>query len=65
MCFTAEQFFSSEAAVVLEELTQGQMLQARVVGHAEDGIPFVEIFQLLRSHQVCCIIHGGAFLVPI
>lgn len=41
-----EEYFSSEAATVLEELTQGQMLQAQVVGRSEEGIPYVHIYQI-------------------
>lgn len=41
-----EEYFSSEAANVLEELTQGQMLQAQVVGRSEEGIPYVHIYQI-------------------
>ncbi|KAL4223473.1 protein kinase A regulatory subunit binding [Mactra antiquata] len=47
-----EQYFSAEAAVVLEELTQGKMLQARVTGHAEDGTPYVEISQLMPPRRL-------------
>ena len=41
-----ENYFSAEAAAVLEELTQGKLLQAQVVGRAEDGIPYVHIYQI-------------------
>lgn len=41
-----EEYFSSEAANVLEELTQGQMLQAQVVARSEEGIPYVHIYQI-------------------
>lgn len=41
-----ETYFSPEAAAVLEELTQGKLLQAQVVGKAEDGIPYVHIYQI-------------------
>lgn len=39
-------YFNSDGATVLEELTQGKLLQAQVVGRAEDGIPFVHIYQV-------------------
>ncbi|WAR02980.1 AKAP1-like protein [Mya arenaria] len=38
-----EAFYSPEAAVVLEELTQGKLLQAQVVGRAEDGVPYLSL----------------------
>lgn len=41
-----EEYFSSEAAVVLEELTQGKLLQAQVVGRNEDGIAYCHIYQI-------------------
>ena len=44
--FVGETYFSTEAAAVLEELTQGKLLQAQVVGKAEDGIPYVHIYQI-------------------
>lgn len=31
---------------MLEELTQGQMLQAQVVARSEEGIPYVHIYQI-------------------
>ena len=49
---TDETFYSPEAAVVLEELTQGKMLQAQVVGKAEDGIPYIHIYQISGPSQV-------------
>ena len=41
-----EEYFSSEAAAVLEELTQGKLLQAQVVGRNEDGIAYCHIYQI-------------------
>lgn len=41
-----EEYFSPEAAAILEELTQNKMLQAQVVGRSEDGIPYVHIYQI-------------------
>ncbi|XP_048751874.2 A-kinase anchor protein 1, mitochondrial-like isoform X2 [Ostrea edulis] len=41
-----EDYFSAEAAAILEELTQGKMLQAQVVGRSEEGIPYVHIYQI-------------------
>lgn len=36
--------FTVEAAAVLEELTQGRVIQVQIVGHAEDGVPYVHIY---------------------
>lgn len=47
-----EQYFSTEAAVVLEELTQGKLLQAQVVGHADDGIPYVHVYQICSANSI-------------
>lgn len=44
-----ESYFSVEAAAVLEELTQGKLLQAQVVAHAEDGLPYINLFMLSRN----------------
>lgn len=41
-----EEYFSSEAAAVLEELTQGKLLQAQVVGRNDDGIAYCHIYQI-------------------
>ncbi|KAK6184235.1 hypothetical protein SNE40_006745 [Patella caerulea] len=41
-----EDFFSDKAGSVLEELTQGKLLQAQVINRAEDGIPYIHIYQI-------------------
>ncbi|XP_060067283.1 KH domain-containing protein akap-1-like isoform X2 [Ylistrum balloti] len=41
-----EEYFSSEAAATLEELTQGKLLQAQIVGRSEDGTPYIHIYQI-------------------
>ena len=50
-----ENYFSAEAAAVLEELTQGKLLQAQVVGRAEDGIPYVHIYQISGNTSVSMV----------
>lgn len=50
-----EQYFSTEAAVVLEELTQGKLLQGQVVGRAEDGIPYVHVYQILGANSAVLV----------
>ena len=52
MFIIGESYFSPEAAAVLEELTQGKLLQAQVVGRAEDGIPYVHIYQISGNTSV-------------
>lgn len=54
--FVDEQYFSTEAAVVLEELTQGKLLQGQVVGRADDGIPYVHVYQILGANSVIIFI---------
>ncbi|KAK3591532.1 hypothetical protein CHS0354_031644 [Potamilus streckersoni] len=41
-----ENYFSPEAAAVLEELTQRKLLQAQVCGRSDDGIPYIHIYQI-------------------
>ena len=41
-----------EAAVTLEELTQGKLLQAQVVGRSEDGVPYINVFQIQPNSAV-------------
>lgn len=50
-----ESYFSAEAAAVLEELTQGKLLQAQVVGRAEDGIPYVHIYQISGNNSALMV----------
>lgn len=38
--------WSVEACATFEELAQGQILQALVVDHAEDGVPFVHLYRV-------------------
>ncbi|XP_067685856.1 A-kinase anchor protein 1, mitochondrial-like [Haliotis asinina] len=41
-----EEYFSDQSSAVLEELTQGKLLQAQVINRAEDGIPYIHIYQI-------------------
>ncbi|XP_046543275.1 A-kinase anchor protein 1, mitochondrial-like [Haliotis rubra] len=41
-----EEYFSDQGSTVLEELTQGKLLQAQVINRAEDGIPYIHIYQI-------------------
>lgn len=52
-----ETYFSTEAAAVLEELTQGKLLQAQVVGKAEDGIPYVHIYQISGNNTSALMVN--------
>ncbi|XP_021371300.1 KH domain-containing protein akap-1-like isoform X2 [Mizuhopecten yessoensis] len=47
-----EEYFSSEAAATLEELTQGKLLQAQIVGRNEDGTPYIHIYQIAGEKVV-------------
>ena len=33
-----------EANAVLEQMVQGQVVQAEVVGHESDGVPYVQLY---------------------
>lgn len=54
---------------MLEELTQGKLLQAQVVGRAEDGVPYINVFQIQPnsavSHQESIIIFMTIALMRI
>ena len=39
-----EEGFGTEASAILEEMVQGQMLQAQIVGQEEDGIPYIQLY---------------------
>ena len=41
-----EEYFSIESANVLDELTQGKVLQAQVVSRAEDLVPYIHLYQI-------------------
>ncbi|XP_074643675.1 A-kinase anchor protein 1, mitochondrial-like [Tubulanus polymorphus] len=42
-----EEDYSEEAGAVLEELTQGQLLQAQIVAHdAETNVPYINLYQV-------------------
>lgn len=41
-----ENYFSERAVEILQELTENGILQAQVVSRAEDGTPYVHIYQI-------------------
>lgn len=47
--FAGESFFGTEASSVLEELTQGRLLQSQVVSHTDDNIPCIHIYQVMGN----------------
>jgi A-kinase anchor protein 1 len=44
-----EAVWSKESVAGMEELTQGQVLQAQVCGYAEDGLPVVYLYAMHGS----------------
>lgn len=40
------QGWSKEANVVFHDLAQGQMLQAKIVAYADDGIPLIHLHKI-------------------
>lgn len=50
-----ELYFSTKATAVLEELTQRKMLNAQIVGRADDGIPYVHIYQIFPNNAVVLV----------
>ncbi|XP_063226136.1 A-kinase anchor protein 1, mitochondrial-like isoform X2 [Bacillus rossius redtenbacheri] len=47
-----EEEWSKEAFDVLEELTKGQVVEAQVVGYAENSVPIVYLFSIVRSKAI-------------
>ena len=47
--FAGAENFPAEANAVLEQLVQGQVLQAEVVGQEDDGVPYVQLYILKNS----------------
>lgn len=46
--------WSPEAMTAVEELTQGQVLQAQVLDYAQDGVPIV-VLCAMHNGQVCLV----------
>ncbi|ESO95396.1 hypothetical protein LOTGIDRAFT_215053 [Lottia gigantea] len=46
------EYFSVEAANVLDELTQSKVLQAQVISRAEDGIPYIHLYQISGNRVI-------------
>lgn len=55
----AEADWTQEANVLFEELAQGQILQAFIVGYTESGIPLVNLYKVqgvsVRFHSLLII----------
>lgn len=66
--------WSAEACATFEDLAQGQILQALIVGYADNGIPLVHLYrvqgvsnvfinrELVTRGVACWLEHGGASL---
>ncbi|XP_029826156.3 A-kinase anchor protein 1, mitochondrial [Ixodes scapularis] len=66
--------WSTEACATFEDLAQGQILQALIVGYADNGIPLVHLYrvqgvssvfinrELVTRGVACWLEHGGASL---
>lgn len=54
-CVVGKEEFSVEDNAVLEQMVQGQVLQAEVVGHETDGVPYVQLY-MVNGSQVSDVI---------
>lgn len=45
-CLCLAEDWSPEACATFEDLAQGQILQALIVGYAENGIPLVHLYRV-------------------
>ncbi|XP_041349946.1 A-kinase anchor protein 1, mitochondrial-like [Gigantopelta aegis] len=41
-----EEYFSERASTILQEITEGKVLQAQVINRAEDGLPYIHIYRV-------------------
>ena len=44
--YTDEDAFAPEAAGLLESMVQNQLLQAQILTHEEDGVPYIQLFKI-------------------
>jgi A-kinase anchor protein 1 len=44
--------FSAEACPMLEQLVQGKLLQGQIVSHEDDGVPYIQLYELLQEGAV-------------
>ena len=44
--FTGAETFSSDATAIMQQLVHNRMLQAQVVGHEVDNVPYVQLYEL-------------------
>ncbi len=52
--FSDDEGFPAEATAMLEGMVQGKMLQGQIVAHEEDGVPYIQLYELLRE-GVCTL----------
>ena len=43
---TDEDAFAPEASVLLESMVQNQLLQAQILTHEEDGVPYIQLYKI-------------------
>lgn len=41
-----EDSFAPEAAALLESMVQNQLLQAQILTHEEDGVPYIQLYKI-------------------
>ena len=54
--------FPAECSALMEQLVQGKMLQALVVGHEADGVPHIQLYDIQGDQVPAAIIFIHASL---
>ncbi len=44
--FPDEDRFGPEASALLEQMVQNQLLQAQILMHEEDGVPYIQLYRI-------------------
>jgi len=47
-----QEAFPAEASPILENLVQGKILQAQIMAHEEDGVPYIQLYELQGDQAV-------------
>ena len=49
LCLSECHIFPQESNDVMQQLVKGRMLQAQVVGHEVDGVPYIKLCEVLAD----------------
>ena len=49
--------FPAECSALMEQMVQGKMLQAQVVGHEADGVPYIQLYDIQGDQVPASIIY--------